>query len=73
MPYTMADTHQKGLHDNLCSIFKSGKYSDVTISSNGREFKVHRAVICERSRFFAAACDGGFQVSFYKCAAAGAT
>jgi hypothetical protein len=60
--HTMADTHQKGLCENLYNIFKSGKYSDLTICSDDREFKVHQAVVCPQCRFFAAACDGAFQV-----------
>jgi hypothetical protein len=59
---TMADIHQNGIRATLSSIFNSGRYSDVTICSGGREFMVHRALICPRSRFFAAACDGEFQV-----------
>jgi hypothetical protein len=49
---------------SLKSILESGKYSDLTISCGDRVFNVHRAVVCPRSSFFAAACDGKFLVRF---------
>jgi hypothetical protein len=46
----------------LLSLLKSGKYSDLTIFCGEQKFFVHRAIICPRSKFFSAACDGGFKV-----------
>jgi len=36
-----------GLPDNIHNIdlYNSGKYSDFTLECNGREFKVHKAVV----------------------------
>ncbi|KAH0543146.1 hypothetical protein FGG08_002491 [Glutinoglossum americanum] len=51
---------QNGIVAGNRNILKSGKYSDLTICCDSREFKVHRAIVCPRSRFFAAACDGEF-------------
>lgn len=45
------------------SLFEDGKYTDMTISCRGHDFKVHRAIICSQSHFFDAALKGGFQVS----------
>lgn len=48
---------------DLTSVYDSSKYSDLVIRCGDREFKVHRAVVCPRSTFFAAACDGYFKAS----------
>ncbi|KAL8930453.1 MAG: hypothetical protein Q9208_000637 [Pyrenodesmia sp. 3 TL-2023] len=44
----------------MASLLETGKYSDLTLTCRGREFAVHRSVLCPASKFFAAACDGGF-------------
>jgi hypothetical protein len=59
----MTDIHQNSLRASLSGAFKSGTYSDMTVVSGGREFKVHQLIICPRSTFFAAACNGSFQVA----------
>ncbi|KAJ5105785.1 hypothetical protein NUU61_003132 [Penicillium alfredii] len=42
-------------------LLANGKYSDMVISSQGRDFAVHRAVVCSQSTFFDAAMKGGFK------------
>lgn len=59
----MADIHNHGLTRSLSGLFQSSKYSDLTVRCGSEEFKLHRAIICPRSTFFAAACDGHFQVN----------
>lgn len=49
----------RGVMENLLA---NGKYSDLTISCEGTDFKVHRAVICSQSAFFDAAVNSGFRV-----------
>ncbi|KAL8813752.1 MAG: hypothetical protein Q9200_000005 [Gallowayella weberi] len=49
------------LNERMASLLSSGKYSDLTIICRDQKFRVHRAVLCFASRFFAAACDGNFQ------------
>ncbi|KAL8948051.1 MAG: hypothetical protein Q9222_005732 [Ikaeria aurantiellina] len=45
----------------MASLLKDGKYSDLTIVCGERSFPVHRGIVCPASKFFAAACDGGFK------------
>ncbi|KAJ5244798.1 hypothetical protein N7489_004894 [Penicillium chrysogenum] len=45
----------------LQSLLESGRYSDLTISCEGRKFAVHRAIVCCQSSFFDAAVKGGFK------------
>lgn len=40
-----------------------GKYSDLTIVCNYRQWAVHRAIVCSRSQFFDGACSHDFQES----------
>ena len=47
----------------LQSLLESGRYSDLTISCEGRKFAVHRAIVCCQSSFFDAAVKGGFKVN----------
>ncbi|KAH6628428.1 hypothetical protein F5144DRAFT_536893 [Chaetomium tenue] len=49
------------LIDALRGLYTSGDYSDLVISCQGKEYKVHRAVVCTQSDFFSAACRGGFK------------
>ncbi|KAI9778216.1 MAG: hypothetical protein M1839_008333 [Geoglossum umbratile] len=51
----------QGLVKATASLFQSGKYSDLTITCGSEIFKVHRSVVCPRSQFFAAACNGKFK------------
>jgi hypothetical protein len=44
-------------------ILESGRYSDLTIKSQGSVFKVHRNIVCLQSKPLAAHVDGQFQVS----------
>ncbi len=61
----MEDIHTKNMAAGIKNIFESSKYSDLTIWCSGKEFKVHRNILCPRSPFFAASCDGEFQVCHY--------
>ncbi|KAK5129440.1 hypothetical protein LTR08_003264 [Meristemomyces frigidus] len=50
----------EGLLRGVESLFESAKYTDILIECRHRKWKVHKAVICQQSAFFAKACDGGF-------------
>ena len=60
--FNMADIHRRGLIRSHSGILQSAKYSDLTVRCGSEEFKIHRAIVCPRSKFFAAACDGQFRV-----------
>lgn len=48
---------------NRLRLHCSEEYSDLTIKCGHSSFKVHRAIVCPSSGFFAAACRKGFLVS----------
>lgn len=47
---------------NHLELLRSGKYSDLTLRCDSAEWHVHRFVLSARSKYFAAACDGDFEV-----------
>ncbi|KAJ9129702.1 hypothetical protein NKR23_g12480 [Pleurostoma richardsiae] len=49
------------LLNSFKKIYSSGEYSNLTITCNGKRFQVHRAIVCPRSEFFAAALRQGFK------------
>lgn len=44
-------------------LMRSGQYSDVTLVCQGKEFKIHKLVVCSQSPVIAAALRGEFMVS----------
>lgn len=48
--------------ENNRALFKTGKYSDLTIECGTYRFKAHKSVVCPQSSFFEAACENGFKV-----------
>lgn len=57
----MPDIHKDRVVASIESLWTSGMYSDLTIRCGFEEYKVHRSIICPRSTFFAAACNGKFE------------
>ncbi|KAI1391853.1 BTB/POZ protein [Hypoxylon trugodes] len=49
------------LADSLRKLYRSEEYSDLIITCRGKQYKVHKAVVCPRSEFFATACRGNFK------------
>lgn len=47
---------------NVLTLFNNPDYADFTIKCGGRQWSVHKAIICPHSKFFAAVCRGPFQV-----------
>nr|OQO30860.1 hypothetical protein B0A51_01483 [Rachicladosporium sp. CCFEE 5018] len=46
-----------GIHARL----NDGRYSDLTINTQGRGWKVHKVIVCTACEFFEKACDGNFK------------
>lgn len=57
------DITEKGRGVNLGTLLKSGKFSDLQLSCEGRDFAVHKSILCAQSRVISAECEGNFEVS----------
>ncbi|AEO55663.1 hypothetical protein MYCTH_2050467, partial [Thermothelomyces thermophilus ATCC 42464] len=44
-------------------LYSSGEYSDLVISCRGKEYHVHKAIVCTQSEFFSTACRTSFKAS----------
>lgn len=56
--------------ERFAELMISGKYSDLVLECQGKQFKVHRAIVCGHSPVLAAACDSDFKVRYiYICLA----
>ncbi|CVL07630.1 uncharacterized protein FMAN_14507 [Fusarium mangiferae] len=51
------------LDKSLLELYRTGLYSDLTITCQGNTYRVHKAIVCPRSTFFTAACNGNFKES----------
>ncbi|MCT4574108.1 BTB/POZ domain-containing protein, partial [Bacillus thuringiensis] len=40
------------IYASLSALFLNDKYSDMTITCCGEEFKAHRVIVCSQSKFF---------------------
>ncbi|KAI9776086.1 MAG: hypothetical protein M1839_000599 [Geoglossum umbratile] len=49
------------LHASLKNYLNSAKYSDLIIRCEGREFKVHKIILCGQSKYFSTICDGDWK------------
>lgn len=55
----MAAEPKDALSRGLVHLYESGEYSDLTVKCGLRSFKVHKSVLCPRSKYFATACRKG--------------
>ncbi|KAK1974400.1 hypothetical protein LZ30DRAFT_640407 [Colletotrichum cereale] len=44
------------LRGSLKKLYENAEYSDLTIASRDAEYRVHKAIVCPRSEYFAAEC-----------------
>ncbi|KAF2085251.1 hypothetical protein K490DRAFT_67899 [Saccharata proteae CBS 121410] len=49
------------LRKSLSSYYAIGKYSDLTVQCEDREFKVHKVIVCGQSSYFSKMCDGDWK------------
>ncbi|KAK6347328.1 hypothetical protein TWF696_007398 [Orbilia brochopaga] len=47
--------------DNMDSILKSGRFSDFKITCKGKEWNVHKAILCYQSDYFSTMFESGFK------------
>ncbi|KAH8692864.1 hypothetical protein BGW36DRAFT_464088 [Talaromyces proteolyticus] len=52
----MTNRAHEELMNSLKVLYAKGDYSDLTITCHGTHYRVHKAVVCPRSEFFASAC-----------------
>lgn len=52
----------QGPHSTLRRLLDSGEHSDLTLTCQGEEFRLHKAVVCLQSPVIAAALRGNFKV-----------
>ena len=59
----MDPIHQESMTESLRDLFESSRYSDLAVRCGAKEFRLHRAIVCTRSKFFATACNGQYSES----------
>lgn len=53
----MANVHQQGALDSIAKLRETQKNSDLLIECEGRQWNVHKAIVCSASDLIAAECD----------------
>ncbi|MCJ1438124.1 hypothetical protein MMC27_007511 [Xylographa pallens] len=48
-------------HDGLHKLLNNSDYSDFTVKCGTKTWRIHRAIVCSRSKYFKRACDGDFK------------
>ena len=53
----MASVHQQSALNNIAKLMETPKYSDLILECQGRQWPVHKAIICSASKVLAGECD----------------
>ncbi|XP_065203503.1 speckle-type POZ protein B-like [Planococcus citri] len=53
--------HLKQLSDNLASVLENPNFADFSISANGKNYQVHKAILAARSTYFAKMFESGMK------------
>ncbi|MCJ1382100.1 hypothetical protein MMC17_005212 [Xylographa soralifera] len=65
MKPTQANTGQtqdtESSHDGLHKLLNNSDYSDFTVECGTKTWRIHRAIVCSRSKYFKKVCDGDFK------------
>lgn len=61
--FVIMEIAEEGRGVNLGALLKSGTFSDLQLSCEGRDFAVHKAILCSQSRVISAECEGNFEVT----------
>ena len=54
-------THSEAQAQSIARFFASGVFSDLTITCQGQEWRVHKTQVCAHSEFFYKACTANFK------------
>ncbi|KAK4580328.1 hypothetical protein LTR86_000531 [Recurvomyces mirabilis] len=57
----MGSIHQVTRLSDIATLMESTNHSDLVIRCNGKQFHVHKAILCSASRVFSKACDKKFE------------
>ncbi|MCJ1398716.1 hypothetical protein MMC11_001917 [Xylographa trunciseda] len=60
--YTAQTQDTEPSHDGLHKLLNNSDYSDFTVKCGAKTWRIHRAIVCSRSKYFKKVCDGDFKV-----------
>ena len=58
----MTDKYSEAVISDLARLLNGIRFSDLVLRCEGQDFKVHKCILTLRSKYFATACSGEFQV-----------
>ena len=55
-------TNKESKPSSTSQLYKTGDYADFTLEYQGKEYPLHRAIVCPQSKYFEIACKAQFTV-----------